>query len=325
MKTPLYLGVDLGATAIKAGLVDEKGHIGSEGERPTLPGRGRRQVICDMAALCLETLLSAGRTTLDVTAAGVGVPGVVDAAAGVVKWAPNLGWRDVPLGALLSEALACPVVLDNDANAAAAAEHAAGAAKGHDNALVVTLGTGVGAGVIVCGRLLRGAHGLSGELGHMTLYPGGALCGCGNRGCFEMYASARALKDMGLRAMQTDPEGRIVRSADGETKRVTAELVARCAKEGDAQALAIWDRYTSDLALGLSNAARLTDPGVIVIGGGVALSGEFLLRPLQEKMDALSIVPEAGAPKIVRARFSARAGIVGAALLAGATAGERAQ
>ena len=324
MKTPLYLGVDLGGTAIKAGLVDPQGHIGSEGERPTLPERGRRQVIRDMAALCLDTLDRAGLTAADVAAAGVGVPGRVDDRTGVVKWAPNLGWRDVPLAALLGEALSCPVALDNDANAAAAAEHIAGAAKGHENALVVTLGTGVGAGVVAHGRLLRGAHGLAGELGHMTLYPGGALCGCKNRGCLEMYASARALAGPGQKAVIEDPDGLIAYLAGGRPERVTAELVARCAEKGDPMALAAWDRYTSDLALGLTSAARVIDPGVIVIGGGVAQAGEFLLRPLRQKMDALRI-GGAGAPGIVRARFSARAGILGAALLAAAAAGERAE
>ena len=316
MKTPLYLGVDLGGTSIKAGLVDEQGNIRGEGSCPTLPERGPKEVISDLAALCFETLYKAGGTTADVCAAGVGVPGAVDTESGTVLWAPNLFWEGVDLGPVLEETLPCPVFLDNDANAAAIAEHAAGAAKGYAHALVVTLGTGVGAGVIVQGRLLRGAHGLSGEIGHMTLFPGGALCNCKNRGCFEMYASARALEDMGAWAVEEDPACMLAQAVDGKKGRVTAQLVVECAQKGDVQALRIWERYTDALALGLQNAARVTDPQIIVLGGGVALAGAFLLEPLKDKMYGLCVGAKAGPAEIACARFGAQSGIVGAAMLA---------
>ncbi|MFZ5975606.1 MAG: ROK family protein [Bacillota bacterium] len=314
MKAPLYLGVDLGGTNIKAGLVDHKGNIISEAACPTLPERGQKEVISDLVALCFETIAAAGKTKA--RAAGVGVPGVVNAYNGAVLTAPNLFWKDVALGPLLEELLQCPAALDNDANTAAMAEYAAGAAKGYSDALVVTLGTGVGAGVIVNGRLLRGAHGLAGEIGHMTLYTDGILCNCKNRGCFEMYASARALRSMGMRAVEEEPACMLARAVSGEKELVTAELVARCAQKGDAQSLFIWERYTGDLALGLSNAARVMDPQIIVIGGGVANAGEFLLAPLREKIGRLSIDDTAGPVEIACARFGAQAGIIGAAMLA---------
>lgn len=319
MEAPMYLGVDLGGTNIKAGVVDGQGNICSEGRCATLPGRGREAVIADLAALCLETLYQAGMTKSDIRAVGVGVPGAADTDKGVVLWAPNLFWEDVALGPFLEAELSCPVVLDNDANAAAAAEHTAGAARGFDNALVVTLGTGVGAGLIIDGKLFRGARGLSGEIGHMSLYPGGALCNCGSRGCFEMYASARALQAMGERAAQAHPASMLARAAD--SRPVTARFVAECARKGDRAALAVWEKYNDDLALGLSNAARLTDPQIIVVGGGVAQAGEFLTKPLVQKIRRFSVTDFAAPVELACARFSE--GIVGAAILASAQTAEK--
>lgn len=312
MQTPLYLGIDLGGTESKAGLVDQNGNVRGWESIPTRPERGRQQVIAALAALCLGLMRGA-----DVRAAGVGVPGMADAENGRVISAPNLHWEDVPLADELRDRLGLPVALDNDANAFALAEHTAGAAKGHSDVLAVTLGTGVGAGVIANGLLLRGAGHMAGEIGHMTLWPGGLMCNCGQRGCFEMYASARALARMGKEAAVRYPDGRLAAVARQNGREPTARDVAECARGGDAQALAIWDAYTSALALGLSNAARVLDPGVVVLGGGVAQSREFLLAPLREKLAVLSIGGrETG---IAAAALGAKAGVVGAAMLARGT------
>ncbi len=284
------LGLDLGGTKIAAGLL-EGDELVAFVERPT--PRGGAAVVRALAAAAREA--AAGRP---VTAVGLGTPGPLDFDRGMVRFAPNLpGLRNFPLRARLEAALGLPVVIENDANAAALAEHHLGAARGARHSLFVTVSTGIGGGVIIGGRVHRGAFGQGGEIGHLTVLPGGPLCGCGNRGCLEAVASGRALE-------------RDAAYAYGRPVPVP-ELFAR----KDATARALLDGAAGHLGQALASLQKVFDPEVIVLGGGVALGGgEAFLRRIEAAYRA-HLRGWRRAP-LRLARLGREAGVIGAALAA---------
>jgi glucokinase len=217
----------------------------------------------------------------DVEAIGIGAAGFIDAQRSTVMFAPNLAWRDEPLQASLQRRLGLPVVVENDANAAAWAEVRFGAGRGADHVVVITVGTGIGGGIVVDGRLLRGQFGAAAEIGHVTVVPEGRRCGCGLQGCWEQYVSGRALQRQAQESARVSPleAGELLRLAGGRPEDVTGEMVTQAAAAGDVVALQCFEMIGTWLGRGLAGLAAILDPGLFVIGGGVSAAGEVLRVP----------------------------------------------
>lgn len=308
----LYLGVDLGGTNIKAALVEENGQILQERSVPTRLPRPAEAICDDIAALCRE--LAAGQP---VGGIGVGCPGTVD--GGVIRYSNNLDWHDFAMGPYLSAATGLPVRLANDANAAALGEALAGCAKGAQSAVILTLGTGVGGGVVLNGRLLTGYTGAAAEPGHMVISddPAAPRCTCGRRGCLESLASATALIRMTCQAMDAHPESCLRRLAE-QVGGVNGRTAFDAAALGDAAGQAVVERYVHHLAVGVANLINIFFPQVVGLSGGVANQGEVLLAPLRAAVQPM-VFGAAFAQKhttITTCTLGYRAGVIGAALLA---------
>jgi glucokinase len=311
------LGIDVGGTKLLGCAVDA-----ADPSDPLLERRIDTPADADALLEAIETMVrllqgglaDAGRA--EATGLGVGVPALV-ALDGVLCSATHLaGLADLPLRAVLRERLGLVVQVDNDANCAALAEARFGAAQGQREVLVVTLGTGIGAGIVTGGRLLRGAHGLAGEPGHMVVVPDGRACPCGRRGCWERYASGTGL---GLSGRDAAREGRapgLVTRAGG-VEQVRGEHVVDAAIGGEAGALVVMEEFAGWVALGLANLTNILDPAVIVLGGGLVDAGDVLLAPVREAFDRLAVGTSARPlPTIEPARLGPLAGAVGAASIA---------
>jgi glucokinase len=307
------LGIDVGGTKVLGIVLDDAGSVATEHREPTrrLDAAGLLEGVVAVA-----TELRGGRT--DVVAVGVGLPGLVDR-AGTLRFAPNLqGIVEVPVAPTLADALGVPVRADNDATCAAWAEHQLGAAAGTDTSLLVTLGTGIGGGLVVDGRLVRGAHGFAGEVGHMVVDDGGIPCPCGRRGCWERYASGSALGQQARTLVAGGSGERLLALAGGDPEQVKGEHVMAAAAEGDPDALALLDVFADWFALGLANLISVVDPSRCVVGGGLVAAGDVVLGPIRSALSEVRLVaPEHRPPiEIVPATLGPRAGAIGAALLA---------
>ena len=311
----MYIGVDLGGTGIKAGVVTEKGEILSKGSTPTKNERPYAAIIADIAALCRRVVGEAGVTMQDISAIGVGVPGICDPRTGVIPFCTNLGWHEVPFVDEMHKHIDLPVIVSNDATVAGYAESIAGVSAGTSSSVFVTLGTGVGGGVVIGGKPYSGAHGVGSEIGHMILQMDGEPCTCGNRGCFERYASATAIIREARKAVEQHPESAIMARCGGKPERINAKTVIDCAKEGDATAKAVFAQYVKGLALGLVSIINILDPEVIVLGGGVSMAGAFLLDAVREAMKPYVFYKTMPYARVELAQLGADAGIIGAALL----------
>ena len=309
----LTIGVDIGGTKIAAGVVDDEG---------TLLARTRRQTeASDPGAieLAVSDAVAELRAAHDVEAVGVAAAGFVDAHSGVVLFAPNLAWRDEPLQADLARRIGLPVVIENDANAAAWGEFQFGAGRAVDDAVLVTVGTGLGGGVVLDGRLLRGHVGLAGELGHLRVVPDGIRCGCGNRGCWEKYASGSALQREGreLVASGSVHAERLRELCGGDPDALRGAMITTAAGEGDQASIELLADLGTWLGEGMTSVAAVLDPELFVVGGGVVEAGDLLLGParhaLQRQLTGRSHRPDNG---IEAATLGNSAGVIGAADLA---------
>lgn len=302
----------MGGTKVLAVAVDPShpGEVVAEGRVPTPDGGD------GLVDTLLELVASLGVT---VGSIGVGVPGLVDR-EGTLRMGPHLSrMSEVPLARLLKERAGVPTVVDNDANCHAVAEHAAGAAAGSAEALVVTLGTGIGAGIVTGGRLLHGAHGFAGEPGHMIVDPNGPPCPCGKRGCWERFASGTGLGRLARDAASGGRLDAAVALAGGDPEAVRGEHVTASARAGDAESRAVLDSFAHWIAVGLANLVNVLDPAIIVIGGGLVTSADLLLPDVRECFAALVMAGERRpVVPIVAAQLGERAGAIGAALLPGA-------
>lgn len=309
----LRLGVDLGGTSVKLGLVDGQCRIVARSAFPTGAGRPWQQVAQQMADQCRLLLQQAEGPCHGV---GVGCPGAVDPAAGRVAYAPNLGWEGVPLASFLGGQLQLPVQLENDANCAALAEARAGAARGFSSAVMLTLGTGVGGGVIVDGAILSAGLPGAAELGHTLLVAGGELCGCGRRGCFEAYCSATALIRQACRAARQAPDSLLWALCGGDLSRMDGQIPFLAADRGDGAACRVVEEYLRLLGEGIVNLVNIFRPQVVVLGGGIAGQGERLTAPLSRFVAQHSFAARhLPAPLVVPALLGNDAGVVGAACL----------
>ncbi len=310
------IGVDIGGTKVAAGVVDEAGQV-IDRERRDTPGADAARtedVIVDVV------LALAARH--DVTAVGIGAAGWIANDRRTVLFSPHLAWRDEPLHDALAGRIGLPLIVENDANAAAWAEYRFGAAVGQSVVVCVTLGTGIGGGLVIDGALYRGANGIACEYGHQSVVPDGLLCACGNRGCLEMYASGRALAREALELAASSPlaAARLVALAGSE--QLSGPVVTAAAAQGDPAALSICTTMGRYLGRGLANLAAVLDPSMFVIGGGVSAAGELLVRPAREEF-AHSLTGRGfrPVPRVEVAALGPDAGLVGAADLARTTSG----
>ena len=311
-----YVGVDLGGTNIAAGIVMADGTLVHKDSVPTQSGKGYQSVIADMAALCGKVITESGVDPACVKGIGIGSPGLCDDVNGTIAASYNLQFGEtVPIRALIQEKIDLPVYLDNDANCAALGESVAGAAKGSGLSVTVTLGTGVGGGIVMDGKVVNGAFGGGGEIGHISLIYGGALCTCGRHGCWEAYASATALIRQAATAMIYHPESQLTARARSDISRVTGKLVFDAADAGDETARAVVAQYLRYVAAGLVNLINALQPDTIVLGGGISAQGDRILKPITETV-AQEVFGGVLQTKLVIATLGNDAGIVGAALLA---------
>ncbi len=309
----LAVGIDVGGTKIAGGVVDERGRI------LTTARRESPATDTDAIEQSIEELVEELRRDHDVTAVGIGAAGFVDVTRSTVLFAPNLAWRDEPLRDDLEKRIDLPVVIENDANAAAWGEFAFGAAEDVSDSLLVTVGTGVGGGIVHAGELHRGAFGVAAEIGHLRVVPGGRICGCGNHGCWEQYASGTALvRDTREQARQGSLIARaLLDRAGGDVEAITGPLITAAAHDGDPFArerLASLGRWLGE---GIASLAAVLDPAVVIIGGGVSQAGELLLGPTRAHF-AANLTGRSYRPELeVRAaRLGNEAGLIGAADLA---------
>lgn len=311
----LYIGIDVGGTTAKAGVVDEEGKILAKSVCRTGKERAFEDIAADMAELCRRVVRESGHEMADIAAVGVGIPGEQDPRSGLVAFCNNLGWVNVPLMQRLREALGLGVYVDNDANVAALAESAFGASRDVKSSILVTLGTGVGGGIVENRRVRTGAHGVGGEIGHMVVVVDGEKCNCGHRGCWEKYASATAIIRMGRALMEEKPDCALARQLGGDAAQLNAKAVLDLAKAGDADCMGIFETYVKYLCVGLANLINIYDPDMIVLGGGVAYAGDFLLDAVRAALGDYVYCPALSWARVELARMGNDAGIIGAAML----------
>ncbi|GAA3745829.1 glucokinase [Spinactinospora alkalitolerans] len=311
----LTIGIDIGGTKVAAGVVTPAGRVLAR-LRTETPDRSKSpKVVEDTIAGVVEEL----RRDHPVNAVGVGAAGFVDEQRATVLFAPHLAWRNEPLRDALRDRLGLPVVVENDANASAWAEVCVGAGRDAADVVVVNLGTGIGGAVVVDGMLHRGRHGLVGEFGHMTIVPGGHRCECGNRGCWEQYASGNAVtRDARELAAADSPVARrLIQAVDGDPAQITGPLVSGLAREGDRASIELLEDAGTWLGIGLANLAAAFDPELFIIGGGVSEAGDLLLGPartaFRRNLTGRGYRPEA---RVVPAALGNEAGLIGAADLA---------
>jgi glucokinase len=309
----LAIGVDVGGTKVAAGVVDDHGRVIEKLKRYT-PAASPDDTMGVIAGAVTELL---GRHSVE--AVGIGAAGFVDQARANVLFAPNLAWRGEPVKKLVEEHIGRPVTVENDANAAAWAETKLGAGRGHENVLLITVGTGIGAGMVFDGRLYRGGFGSAGEPGHYRVVPDGRLCGCGNRGCWEQYASGSALVAEAREFARRSPEAasRLLQLAGGTPDGIDGPAVTEAAREGDPGAVRCFEIVGNWLGAGLADLSAILDPSCFVIGGGVSDAGELLLGPAREAYEH-GLTGRAYRPyaDVRLAELGADAGLIGAADLA---------
>lgn len=313
----LYMGIDLGGTNIAAAIVNEKFEIVARAKVPTGAHRPPEEIVADMGKLCLDLMESQGLTVADFHSAGIGTPGIADTERGVVDNAHNLGmYNNFPLVELLRSHVPFEkIFLANDANAAAYGEALCGAAKGAKNAIMVTLGTGVGGGIVLDGKLYTGFNFAAGELGHMAIVYDGLPCTCGQKGCWEAYSSATALIKHTREVMQENPDS-LMWKESATLDAVDGRTAFEASKKGDAAAQAVVDWYVGHLACGIINLLNIFQPDVLCIGGGICGEGDYLLRPLQALVEKNQFMTDVSLQSKLRiATLGNDAGILGAALL----------
>ena len=281
------IGVDLGGTNIAVGIVNENYEIVKKGSVPTLAQRGPEPIVHDMAELCKKLLAECEIAMDDVTGAGIACPGTVNPATGIVEYANNIKFSDFPLVALFSKEMDMPaenVMIGNDANLAALGEAVAGAAKGASSSVMITLGTGVGGGVILDGKMLMGCAFGGAELGHTVIELNGRQCSCGRKGCFEAYCSATALVKLTKEKFEATSGTLMHEMCENDINRVGGKTAFAAMKKGDKAGAEVVDAYISYLACGVANLINIFQPEVFTIGGGVSGEGDNLLVPLKEKV-----------------------------------------
>jgi glucokinase len=311
-----YIGIDLGGTNIAAGIVNEDGQIIYKESIPTQKKRNQQAIMEDMAKLSLKLLDEAGIKFQELQSIGVGSPGSPNPDEGIIIYNNNLGFRNAPIRKVIQKEIPVPVYLDNDANCAALAEGLLGAAGGVKYSVTITLGTGIGGGIIMNNEIYSGFNNAGAELGHMVILSGGKECTCGRKGCWEAYASATALIKLTQEAALKNHDSLLYTLVDGDLTLITAKTSFDAAKQGDPVANKVVQDYIGYLSEGVINIINIFQPEILVLGGGVSKQGDYLLNLLLERInqDAYSR-EEIPKTKLRTALLGNDAGIIGAALL----------
>jgi glucokinase len=306
------VGIDVGGTNIVAGTVAEDGSevLGLVSE-PTIAEQGADAVVARIVKLARAAMAEARGK--DIVGAGIGSPGPLNTQTGVVILTPNLGWVNMPLRDRIADALKLPATLDNDANCAIFGEWWRGAAQGVDHVVGLTIGTGVGGGIVLGGEIYHGASDVAGEIGHMTIEANGRRCKCGNDGCLEAYASGPAIAARAVEGIESGAETALPQYVAGDLSRITAQVVYEAAHDGDAYALETVRDTAKLLGAGVANIVNIFNPGVVVICGGVTLAGEKLFGPLRSEVQRRAFKPAWEVCRILPGTLTGTAGVYGAA------------
>ena len=314
-----YIGIDLGGTNIVAGVVDENYNIISKASTRTNCPRPAQEIADDMAAMAIKAVEDAGLTMEQIEWVGIGTPGIANSATGIIEYSNNLGFENTPMVEYIQKHINKPVYIENDANAAAYGEYVAGAAKGAKNAVCITLGTGVGGGIIIDGKIYSGSNFAGAEIGHTVISVDGPQCSCGRKGCFEVFSSATGLVRMTKERMAECPDSAMHTLTEERGGKVSARTAFDAMRMGDAAAKEVVDFYIKCLAAGITNTINIFQPDVLCIGGGVCNEGDPLLLPM--KAIVAKEVYTRNSPKnteIVIAKLGNDAGLIGAAFLGAA-------
>ena len=311
----INIGIDLGGTTIKAALVTDEGKILHQRSIPTGAERPHREVVLDMADLALDLVKEAGLTMDDIHSVGIGSPGAIDPAAGRVYFSSNFAdFRNVPMVEIMKEKIPVPVYLENDANVAALGESVFGAGNGSKNSITITLGTGLGGGIIINGKIFSGAYFGGGEMGHQVIVADGIQCNCGRKGCWEVYSAATALIRMGRERAAANPASAMNKMHEGNLSLLNAKDVFDASEDGDTYAKDAIKEYAHYLAIGLGNTINVFQPEYLIIGGGPSAQKEKLLDPVMEELKG-ELYGGQTRSKIVIAELGNNAGVIGASLL----------
>jgi len=315
-KEKYYLGLDVGGTNLVAGVIDKNYRIIAKESMPTNAGRSVEEITSDMAEVSKKAVAKAGLELSDISSWGIGMPSYVNPKTNLLVHANNFGWKNIPIYDYLKKHISLPIYIANDANCAAFGEVLAGAASKYTNAIMLTLGTGVGGGIILDKKIYCGSDNMGAELGHTKLVYDGVRCTCGQKGCLESYCSSTALIRIAKEAVEKAPDSLIMKLCNGDKEGIDGEIVFEAAKKGDATAKALIDDYIGHLAAGISTFITIFRPEVIILGGGMAHAGDFLLKPLNERLYTSTFAAEEiGVPPIIEAGLGNDAGIIGAAFL----------
>lgn len=310
-----YIGIDIGGTNIACGVVGEDCGIIARSKVKTNVPRPYKEILSDIKQAVRLACEEAGISPAQAQSIGIGCPGTCNQETGCVDYSNNLGFINVPLRSDMESEFGIPVFLDNDANAAAFGEYCAGAAKGARNAVVITLGTGVGSGIIIGGKIYSGSNFAGGEIGHTVIVAEGLPCTCGRQGCFEAYSSATGLIRMTAEAAELNPSSLVAKLIQQDGK-VSARTAYKAMKQGDATGQAVTERYVKYLACGIANTINIFQPDILCIGGGVCNEGDVLLAPLKKAVaEQIYSKNSDKNTEIVICSLGNDAGIIGAAML----------
>lgn len=314
-----YIGIDLGGTNIVAGVVDEQYNILAKASTKTNCPRPDREIARDMAKMAIQAVENAKLTMEQIEWIGIGTPGIANSRDGIIEYSNNLGFVNTPMVKYIQEDIDKPVFVENDANAAAYGEFVAGAAKGANNAVCITLGTGVGGGIIIDGKIYAGSNFAGAEIGHTVISVDGPQCTCGRKGCFEVFSSATGLIRMTKESMAKNPDSSMHKLVAERSGKVSARIAFDAMRMGDAVAKAVVDDYIKYLAAGITNTINTFQPDILCIGGGVCNEGDALLLPVKELVakEVYTRNSKQNA-QIVIAKLGNDAGIIGAAFLGNA-------
>lgn len=311
------IGIDVGGTNVKIALVDDNGKIIYSNSVPTYAKMGYEYTVNNIKQAIKDLMKETNTTPSDIEGIGFDFPGQVDCKTGVVKLAPNIpGWVNVPIAQMIEDEFHIPTRIDNDVRCAALGELKFGAGRGCENFICITVGTGIGSGIVINGKVVRGATNAAGELGHIKLQMnGGPICGCGDTGCLEAFASGPAIVAMAQEYIKGGKSTKFREMAAVEAGEITPYMVAKAAEEGDPVAKRIFEIVGEYIGIGLTSVINLLNPERVIIGGGVAESGELLLGPIRKTIKERAMVVAGNAVEIVPAQLGNSAGVIGASML----------
>lgn len=315
MKVPLYLGIDIGGTSTKLGLIDDRGQIILRWELPTVKEKSEDEFVKDLWQSVEEKLGNSALKGEDIQAVGIGSAGFINAREGIIQEAVNIGWKDFPIVKSFEDLSGLPVYVENDANIASLGELWQGKGDGEDNIIMITLGTGVGGGIIVDGKVISGENGTAGEIGHMIVDPKGEQCNCGRRGCLETIASATGIVRQAMEIIDQDPTSPLALFFE-KNGAISARDIFSLAKQGDGDSLKIIDHLGDVLGLAIANLGVTINPKKVLIGGGVSRAGEQLLDAVRKGFNKYALKRVKDICLIEIASLENDAGIIGAAYLA---------